>query len=456
MNGTNDNDASGTSAINSTDVTSTTSGTSATSGIASTTSGTSATSPNSHRLHKDDLRALDPFAPGAGRQPQALVGREEELEIMDRIIARTKLGYADRGLVYSGLRGVGKTVLLLKMRDMAAAQKLMTVRIEATGDERRDYELLFDGLTRAALRERRGEIREGLLAAIRHVSEVSVEFAGLKASIKGSGDRSGGKGENAASISSDALRLEMLVEEICAELKKKSLGLFLFIDEFQEMPTELMGTIIGLQHAMGQENMPFYVIAAGLPNLPGVLTKSRSYAERLFQYKKLDSLPEDETRACFARTLATVGGQFTDDAMDRLVELSQGYPYFIQAYGSAAFNAADSSPIPLSAVEKGAPLARAELDSGLYEARWQRATPSERTYMRAMASLGKPVCASAEIADALGKDPRELSRTRGELIAAGLAYSPERGKLAFTVPGMGDFIQRAAPAEEVPYDRRSA
>lgn len=445
MNGTNDNDASGTSAINSTDVT-------------STTSGTSTTSPNSHRFPKIDLRALDPFAPGAGRQPQALVGREEELEIMGRIIARTKLGYADRGLVYSGLRGVGKTVLLLKMRDMAAAQKLMTVRIEATGDERRDYELLFDGLTRAALRERRGEIREGLLAAIRHVNEVSVEFAGLKASIKGGDGKGGdkGNGANATSISSDALRLEMLVEEICAELKKKSLGLFLFIDEFQEMSAGLMGTIIGLQHAMGQENMPFYVIAAGLPNLPGVLTKSRSYAERLFQYKKLDSLPEDETRACFARTLATVGSQFTDDAMDRLVELSQGYPYFIQAYGSAAFNAAGSSPIPLSAVEKGAPLARAELDSGLYEARWQRATPSERTYMRAMASLGKPVCASAEIADALGRDPRELSRTRGELIAAGLAYSPERGKLAFTVPGMGDFIQRAVPAEEAPYDGRSA
>lgn len=231
---------------------------------------------------KEAMHALNPFAPGAGRQPKELVGREQELEIMDRIIARTKAGYSDRGLVYSGLRGVGKTVLLLRMKDMAASQGLITVRMEATGNEAHDYELLFGGISKAILRERRGTLRQKMLDSLKHVNEVSLELGVIKTSI--------GLGNEGKGISSDSLRLEMMVEELCRELKKEGSGLFLFIDEFQVMSSDLMGTIIGLQHSMGQEDLPFYVIAAGLPNLPGVLTKSRSYAERLFQYKRIGVL----------------------------------------------------------------------------------------------------------------------------------------------------------------------
>lgn len=396
---------------------------------------------------KEAMHALNPFAPGAGRQPKELVGREQELEIMDRIIARTKAGYSDRGLVYSGLRGVGKTVLLLRMKDMAAGQGLITVRMEATGNETHDYELLFDGISKAILRERRGTLRQKMLDSLKHVNEVSLELGVIKTSI--------GLGNEDKGISSDSLRLEMMVEELCLELKKEGSGLFLFIDEFQVMSSDLMGTIIGLQHSMGQEDLPFYVIAAGLPNLPGVLTKSRSYAERLFQYKRIGRLPEDETRECFEKTIGKINVRFDDDALNRLIELSKGYPYFIQAYGSAAFDESESSPIPLSAVIKGEPIAQASLDSGLYESRWQRARPLEREYMRAMASLEKSVCSSAEIAERLGRPPADVVRVRKGIIDSGLAYSPERGLLAFTVPGMGDFIRRAALSEEQTYDDRA-
>ena len=316
---------------------------------------------------KEAMHALNPFAPGAGRQPKELVGREQELEIMDRIIARTKAGYSDRGLVYSGLRGVGKTVLLLRMKDMAASQGLITVRMEATGNEAHDYELLFGGISKAILRERRGTLRQKMLDSLKHVNEVSLELGVIKTSI--------GLGNEGKGISSDSLRLEMMVEELCRELKKEGSGLFLFIDEFQVMSSDLMGTIIGLQHSMGQEDLPFYVIAAGLPNLPGVLTKSRSYAERLFQYKRIGRLPEDKTRECFEKTIGKINVRFDDDALNRLIELSKGYPYSIQVYGSAAFDESESSPIPLSAVIKGEPIAQASLDSGLYESRWQRARP---------------------------------------------------------------------------------
>lgn len=274
-------------------------------------------------------------------------------------------------------------MLLLRMKDMAASQGLITVRMEATGNETHDYELLFDGISKAILRERRGTLRQKMLDSLKHVNEVSLELGVIKTSI--------GLGNEDKGISSDSLRLEMMVEELCRELKKEGSGLFLFIDEFQVMSSDLMGTIIGLQHSMGQEDLPFYVIAAGLPNLPGVLTKSRSYAERLFQYKRIGRLPEDETRECFEKTIGKINVRFDDDALNRLIELSKGYPYFIQAYGSAAFDESESSPIPLSAVIKGEPIAQASLDSGLYESRWQRARPLEREYMRAMASLEKRV-----------------------------------------------------------------
>ena len=171
---------------------------------------------------KEAMHALNPFAPGAGRQPKELVGREQELEIMDRIIARTKAGYSDRGLVYSGLRGVGKTVLLLRMKDMAASQGLITVRMEATGNEAHDYELLFGGISKAILRERRGTLRQKMLDSLKHVNEVSLELGVIKTSI--------GLGNEGKGISSDSLRLEMMVEELCRELKKEGSGLFLFID----------------------------------------------------------------------------------------------------------------------------------------------------------------------------------------------------------------------------------
>ena len=165
---------------------------------------------------KEAMHALNPFAPGAGRQPKELVGREQELEIMDRIIARTKAGYSDRGLVYSGLRGVGKTVLLLRMKDMAAGQGLITVRMEATGNETHDYELLFDGISKAILRERRGTLRQKMLDSLKHVNEVSLELGLIKTSI--------GLGNEDKGISSDSLRLEMMVEELCRELKKEAIG----------------------------------------------------------------------------------------------------------------------------------------------------------------------------------------------------------------------------------------
>ncbi|MBM6700230.1 hypothetical protein H7U32_07990 [Bifidobacterium pullorum subsp. saeculare] len=175
--------------------------------------------------------------------------------------------------------------------------------------------------------------------------------------------------------------------------------------------------------------------------------------ERLFEYRTIGRLSEDDTANGFQKPARQLGRPFSDDALKELVRASRGYPYFIQAYGKAAWNASDSNPIPLTAVMDGEPLARKELDSGLYLSRWQRAKASGRHYLAAMAAInGDDMCQSADVAAYLGKTTKETSAARDSLIRLGLIYAPEHGKVAFTVPGMGEFITRTTPTESQTYD----
>ena len=391
---------------------------------------------------EDNRKALNPFRPGAGIQPAELVGRARDLERMDLMIARTKLHETERGVVYSGLRGVGKTVLLLRMADMAEEQGMCVARIEADGDPMREYDALFHEITLASARMRRTEVRQSLTEVLGRVDSASITLPGFAVEVTGKAkDR----------LRSDAFKLELTIEEVSRELARTGSGLFLFIDEFQSMSPELMAALLTIQHRMGQRSLPFLIIGAGLPNLPGVLTKSRSYAERLFEYRTVGSLDRADSEHGFQDTAERTGRRFDDEALEKLVDLSHGYPYFIQAYGMAAWDAADSNPIGVDAVEKGAPSARNVLDLGLYASRWQRATPSGRRYLEAMASLGEDQCQSQAVAKALGKTTSDLSVVRRALIRLGLIYSPERGRIAFTVPGMAEYIRRTSPAEETAY-----
>ena len=383
------------------------------------------------------IHNLNPFVPGAGRLPKELVGRENELEAMDRIAARTKLGLSNQGIIYSGLRGIGKTVLLLSMRKIADERHLMTVQIEASGEDSalRDYDALFHEIPLALARIKEKHLRERMMNAFSEVESASLEFMGVKAGFNLS------KKPGKPDYRTDSFRLELLIERYAQELKEAHSGFVLFVDELQEMNAELLSTLISLQHKMGQQNLPFYIIGAGLPNLPGVLTKIRSYAERLFEYRQLDRLTDDEAQDGFQKAAKSIGRPFDDEALELLVELSQGYPYFVQAYGKSSWDMADSNPIKASAVIKGKPLARESLDSGLYSSRWQRASVAERAYLQTMAELGEP-CNTGEVAEKMGKNLSSVSMTRDTLIKHDLAYSPKFGQIAFTVPGMGDFIKR--------------
>ena len=390
---------------------------------------------------------LNPFMPGAGMQPPELVGRERDLEIVDRMIARTKLNNLDRGIIFSGLRGVGKTVLLVKLQEMAAGKNMLTAKIESSGNPDDDYEAIFHEINLAAMKiHLMGGLKKRLGDVISSIKSMSFGAFGLSASVSK---------ESAAQTSENPFKLELLIESITTELKKSNSGLYLFIDELQEMADEPLGTLMSIQHKMGQRSLPFYIIGAGLPNLPGVLSKSRSYAERLFEYRTIGQLSDADAAEGFQKPARRNGRPFTDDALNELIKVSSGYPYFIQAYGKAAWNASGSNPIPLQAVTKSEACARAELDDGLYSARWQRTTPTGRRYLAAMAKIGtESPSSTAEVADRLGKATGEISMTRYKLIKLGLIYSPEYGKVAFTVPGMGEFILRTMPSDGQVYDGR--
>lgn len=390
---------------------------------------------------------LNPFMPGAGMQPPELVGRERDLEIVDRMIARTKLNNLDRGIIFSGLRGVGKTVLLVKLQEMAAGKNMLTAKIESSGNPDDDYEAIFHEINLAAMKiHLMGALKKRLGDVISNIKSMSFGAFGLSASVSR---------ESSAQTSENPFKLELLIESITTELKKSNSGLYLFIDELQEMADEPLGTLMSIQHKMGQRSLPFYIIGAGLPNLPGVLSKSRSYAERLFEYRTIGQLSDADAAEGFQKPARRNGRPFTDDALNELIKVSSGYPYFIQAYGKAAWNASGSNPIPLQAVTKSEACARAELDDGLYSARWQRTTPPGRRYLAAMAKIGtESPSSTAEVADRLGKSTGEISMTRDKLIKLGLIYSPEYGKVAFTVPGMGEFILRAMPSDGQAYDGR--
>lgn len=399
-------------------------------------------------IAKLPLHSLNPFMPGAGKQPPELVGRAHDLELMDRMITRTKLGLLDRGVVYSGLRGMGKTVLLLKLNDMASDQGMATVQIEANGDAAAEYDELLHEMSLAVMRIRKSDVRQRLSDVFARVESISLDFVLGSARIELSGADAEKK-----TVRTSSYKLELLIEGLSEELKDNGLGLFLFVDEFQDMSTEVMATLITVQHKMGQRNLPFYVIGAGLPNLPGVLTKARSYAERLFEYRPIGRLDDEAVADGFQKPARELGYSFDDAALSRLVDLSNGYPYFIQAYGKAAWDASDSNPIAVGAVVKGEPVARAELVQGLYVSRWQRATPLGREYLAAMAAIGE-TCTSAQVARLMNRSVSDLSSIRLSLIELGLVYSPERGRIAFTVPGMDEFIRRVMPAESQSYDGR--
>ncbi len=401
-------------------------------------------------LSVDPVR--NPYAPGAGQRPPELAGRDRELDAFDVVLERVARGRPERSLVLTGLRGVGKTVLLNTLRSQAVARAWGTGKIEARPEQ--SVRLPVAQAVHAAVREVAHRHRDP--DRVDAVAAVLKSFA-LRTELK---DRKGIRWQPptdvpAARGRADSGDLELDLVELLTDVaelgRDLSVGVALFVDEMQDIAPAELAAVCGALHEMSQQGSPVLVVGAGLPHLPVSLAASKSYAERLFRYVVVDRLSEEMARRAWTRPAAEEGVAFEPDALAELYALTDGYPYFVQAYGKATWDAAVTSPVSAADVVEAAPDAEAELAVGFFGARYERATPAERDYMRTMAELGVGTdrdgsgsVTTAEVARALGRRPQSLSPARDGLIKKGLVYSSERGTVAFTVPHFGQFLRSSA------------
>ena len=387
----------------------------------------------------------NPFAPGAGQRPPELAGRDKELSAFEVVLERVARGRPERSLVLTGLRGVGKTVLLGELRSMALRRGWGAGKIEARPDaglRRPLAAALHRAIRDLAVRHRAPDRVEAALGVLKAFAlRSNPADAKLRDRWQPGIDVPATQGRaDSGDIEIDLVELFTDVAELAQDV---GTGVALLIDEMQDLRPDDISALCAACHELSQSGAPLVVVGAGLPHLPAVLSASKSYSERLFRYVRIDRLSrEDADRAVLAPIEREDAG-IDVEALDALFDASGGYPYFIQAYGKAAWDAAPADPISALDVSVAAPEADAELAVGFFGSRYERATPAEREYLRAMAEMtdGKDAGVNtAQVAEHLARKPSSLSPARDSLIKKGLVYSAERGQIAFTVPHFGRFL----------------
>lgn len=416
----------------------------------------------------------NPYAPGAGQRPPELAGRSRELEVFDVVLERVARGRPERSSVLTGLRGVGKTVLLNTLRSQAIGRLWGTGKIEARPDQslRRPVSAaLHMAVRELAPRHRAPERIDDFLGVLKAFALRSTPATGGGTGTGRGGARPAaaqrlrdrwqpGIDVPAATGRADSGDIEIDLVELFTDAASVATdvgtGIALFIDEMQDLTALDVSALCAACHELSQLGAPLIVVGAGLPHLPAVLSAAKSYSERLFRYQRIDRLDRIAADQALCAPASREGVEYEPKALDALYERSGGYPYFVQAYGKATWDHAPRSPITPADVTVAAPEAEAELAVGFFGSRYERATPAEREYMRTMATLAADTTAggdpdadmavpTAEIARTLGRKPASLSPARDALIKKGLVYSGERGTVAFTVPHFGRYL-RTQPA----------
>ena len=403
----------------------------------------------------------NPYAPGAGQRPPELAGRGRELDVFDVVLERVARGRPERSLVLTGLRGVGKTVLLNTLRSQAINRLWGTGKIEARPDQslrRPVAAALHMAVRELAPRHRAPDRIDEFLAVLKAFALRSVPVTPSGRGAPRLRDRWQPGIDGPAAIGrADSGDIEIDLVELFTDAAGVATdvgtGIALFIDEMQDLGADEVSALCAACHELSQQGGPLIVVGAGLPHLPAVLSAAKSYSERLFRYQRIDRLDRIAADQALCAPAAREEVEYEPKALDLLYEKSGGYPYFVQAYGKATWDHAPRSPIAAADVNVAAPEAEAELAVGFFGSRFERATPAEREYMRAMAALSVAdpgddmdlAVPTAEIARSLDRKPASLSPARDTLIKKGLIYSGERGTVAFTVPHFGRYLRTQPP-----------
>lgn len=385
----------------------------------------------------------NPFSPGAGSPPPELVGRDPILEQTRILLARVRQQRPEKSFMLTGLRGVGKTVLLNEMEQFAEKAEYRAILIEAHEDKslaallaphlRR---LLFnlDRLAGAGDKARRGlAVLKSFISAVK-VKVADVEFGLDIEPERGAAD--------SGDIEADLSNLFLAVAEAAQE---RQTAVAILIDEIQYLAPGELSALIMAMHKMQQRRLPLVLIGVGLPILPALAGDSKSYAERLFQFPDIGPLSESDAAKALQDPVKAAGVEFAADALHEIFRLTEGYPYFLQEWGYQSWNRAIQSPITLQVVRDATATVILRLDENFFRVRFDRLTPSEKKYLRAMAHLGPGAHRSGDIASVLGVKVTSLGPVRAKLIKKGMIYSPTHGDMAFTVPLFDEFMRRAIP-----------
>lgn len=388
----------------------------------------------------------NPFAPGAGTPPPELAGRDEQREAVRIAAERVRRGLPTKSLLMVGLRGVGKTVLLDRMRDDAETAGIHTLRIEAP-EERSLPALLAPQLRQALLRLSRNEqAREyghrALRALAGFAKSLKIKYQDIEVGFDF--DPEPGLADN-GDLEHD---LQALLEAAGVAAQQAGTALVLFIDELQYVEEEQLAALITALHRAAQRRLPVMLVGAGLPQLRGRMGSAKSYAERLFDFPEVGALSPPVAKLAISKPLTELGVGITEDALDIIVKETHGYPYFLQEWGKHVWDVADTSPIESQDVETASREAVAALDESFFRVRFDRLTPTEKKYLRAMAELGSGPHRSGDISEILKRKVTSLGPTRNQLIAKGMIWSPNHGDTAFTVPLFDSFMHRIMPGDD--------
>jgi AAA ATPase domain len=379
----------------------------------------------------------NPYTPGAGTRPSELAGRGEEIDNFKILLARLRAGRPEQSQIITGLRGVGKTVLLNTFEDLAEGAGYLTVFRELTQETSLPELLAKD--TQRLLRDLKlsaklaDAVRTGLstLTAFKLTDPNGFE---LSVDLKKLAEQQ---------LTDDLIEL---FQHLGRAAEAKKVGIAFFLDEIQFVKQHEFRALISALHRAMQKQLPLTLAAAGLPQIPRLAGEARSYAERLFRFPRIGALDEPDARAALVLPAEREGASYNEQAIGRALELTQGYPFYLQEFGKHIWNLAPSSPITRGDVDHAAPRAEESLDRGIYEVRIQRATVKERRYLRAMAEPGPGPYKVGAIAKAMGSTTTALSTVRQRLLDRGLIYATEDyGHVDFTVPRFDEFMRRHMP-----------
>lgn len=388
----------------------------------------------------------NPYAPGAGTPPPELAGRDELRERVRVALSRVRIGRPAKSVLMVGLRGVGKTVLLDRLRLDAEGDGIHTVRAEAP-ESRSLPAILAPQLRLALLRlsridRARDLARRALRGLAGFASVLKVKYDDIAVGLDYQPE------PGLADNGDLELDLQALLEVTGHAAAKAETALAMFLDELQYVEEEELAALITALHRTAQRELPVVLVGAGLPQLPGRMGRAKSYAERLFDFPAIGALSTEDAAAAIVKPARNEGVEFEQQGLARIIQETQGYPYFLQEWGKHCWDTAGKSPITVKDVETASKAAVAALDGSFFRVRFDRLTPSERKYLRAMAELGPGPHRSGDISRELRREVQSVAPTRNILIRKGMIWSPSHGDTAFTVPMFDAFMKRIMPGDE--------